>query len=254
MLSDQPAIGVDEVRERLLPWEACLNARDLGGYRTVDGLTTKWGAIVRSDTLSALSPSGQEALRAYGILTIIDLRLPSELEEKPNPFSVPGDHGVTYIHQSFITPGTPLNMGFPTMVEAYIDGWERHAPSIGKVMRAIATAREGGVLFHCNGGRDRTGQIAALLLTLVGVPDETIAHDYALSAECLRARDEEYLENGPGERADRERDLVRFRTRPEVMLEALSQLRATQGDVPAYLRYAGVNDHELDLLRTRLVG
>jgi protein-tyrosine phosphatase len=254
MLSDQSAIGDEETRERLLPWDGCLNARDLGGYLTADGLTTKWGAIVRSDTLSALSPAGRQALRDYGIRSIIDLRLPSELEEKPNPFAVPGDHGVTYIHQSFITPGTPLNMGFPTMVEAYIDGWERHASSIGKVLRAIATAREGGVLFHCNGGRDRTGQIAALLLTLVGVPDETIAHDYALSAEYLRTRDEQYLENGPGERADRERDLVRFRTRPEVMLEALSRLKAAHGDVPPYLRYAGVNDYELDLLRARLVG
>jgi protein-tyrosine phosphatase len=180
--------------------------------------------------------------------------LPSELEEKPNPFAIPGDHSITYIHQSFITPGTPLNMGFPTMVEAYIDGWERHAFSIGKVMRAIATAREGGVLFHCNGGRDRTGQIAALLLTLVGVPDETIEHDYALSAEYLRARDEEYLEHGPGDRADRERDLKRFRTRPEVIREALSRLKATHGDVPAYLRYCGVTAHELTLLRTRLIG
>jgi protein-tyrosine phosphatase len=254
MPPDQYAIGLDEARERLLPWDGCLNARDLGGYLTTDGMTTRWGAIVRSDSLAALTPAGQDALRAYGIRTIVDLRLSGELEEEPNPFATAGDHGITYVHRSFIGGAIQLHDPFPTMAEAYIDGLGHNAAFIGKAVSSIATARDGGVLIHCHGGRDRTGLVCALLLALVGVPDDAIADDYALSDECLRPRDEEFLERGPGDRADREEELERSRTRPEVMREVLSWLSTTHGDATAYLRHAGVTDHELALLRARLMG
>jgi protein-tyrosine phosphatase len=254
MPPDQYAIGLDQTRERLLPWDGCLNARDLGGYLTADGMTTRWGAIVRSDSLAALTPAGQDALRAYGIRTIVDLRLSGELEEEPNPFATAGDHGITYVHRSFIGGTIQLHDPFPTMAEAYIDGLGHNAPFIGKAVSSIATAHDGGVLIHCHGGRDRTGLVSALLLALVGVPDAVIAVDYSLSDECLRPRDEEFLERGPGDRAEREQELERSRTRPEVMREVLSWLATTHGDVTTYLRHAGVTEHELRLLRTRLVG
>jgi protein-tyrosine phosphatase len=253
MTLNQTAVDSVQARDRLLAWEGCLNARDLGGYLTSDGRTTKWGAIVRSDLLTPLTPSGKQALRDYGIRTIIDLRMASELEDDPNPFATPGDHGITYLHRSFIN-GDDLSGPFETLTDAYIAGLQHHAPTIGKVMSTIASAQEGGMLIHCHGGRDRTGTIAAFLLELAGVPRTTIGDDYALSTECLRPRDEHYLENGPGDRADRERYLAKWATRPEVMIGMLDWLDQTYGDVPAYLRHVGVADYEMELLRHRLVG
>jgi protein tyrosine/serine phosphatase len=60
--------------DRHLNWEGCFNARDLGGLRTTDGCVTRWGAVVRSDSLDHLSAAGWSALQAHGIRTIVDLR------------------------------------------------------------------------------------------------------------------------------------------------------------------------------------
>lgn len=243
----------DETRTRILAWDGCLNVRDLGGYVTSDGRMTRWGAIVRADSLFTLSRAGQRALYDYGVRTIVDLRLPGEVEQAPNPFATPGDHDINYIHQSFISVPRERDAPYTTLANEYTGELDRNAGSIARIMSLIATAGDGGVLIHCVGGRDRTGLIAALLLSLVGVPLDTIAEDYALSSECLRPRDAEFLENGPGERADRERLLEQTQTRPEIMRETLTHLQATHGDVAAYLRQAGVTLHELELLRTRLI-
>src|SRR6266508_3687335 len=118
---------------------------------------------------------------------------------------------------------------------------------------AIDNAPQGGVLFHCAAGKDRTGLISALLLALVDVPDRAVAADYALTAECLRPRDQAWLENGPGERADREALLVRYAPTAEVMQQVLDRLRQRYGGVEAYLRQAGVAADDLARLGARLL-
>ena len=85
---------------RQLEWEGCLNVRDLGGYPAANGRETRWGAVVRSDNLSPLTDAGREALRDHGIRSIIDLRMPEEAEQLPNPFARPGDHGIAYTNVS----------------------------------------------------------------------------------------------------------------------------------------------------------
>jgi protein-tyrosine phosphatase len=244
----------DQTRPRILAWDGCLNARDLGGYLTNDGLVTRWGAIVRSDSLAALSRSGQDALRDYGICTIIDLRLPTEVEEAPNPFAMPGNHGITYIHESFITVPREPDEPFSNLTNEYVSELGRHGSSIAKIMALVANARNGGVLIHCVGGRDRTGLIAALLLSLVGVPLETVAEDYALSSECLRPRDEDFLVNGPGRREERERLLVQMKTQPEIMRETLTRLTESYGGVMDYLNRIGCTHEDLARLQIRLIG
>ncbi|HYN18224.1 MAG TPA: tyrosine-protein phosphatase, partial [Actinomycetes bacterium] len=220
---------------RRLAWEGCLNARDLGGYATKDGRQTRWGAVVRSDSLAALSPAGRAALADYGVRAIIDLRLPHELERDPNPFAEPGDYGVAYRNLSLIDPAA----GFPpdtfTLAENYLWMLDRFPVPFAEVMAAIADAPEGGVLIHCAAGKDRTGLISALLLALVEVPADTIADDYALTAEYLRPRDEEWLANGPGDRAEREAMLARFLPSAEVMAEVLDKLTGRYGGVERYL-------------------
>ena len=247
-----------EERERVrhLAWEGCLNARDLGGYRTADGRETRWGAVVRSDSLTPLTEAGRAALVAYGIRSIVDLRLPRELEEHPNPFAEPGDHGVAYTNLSLIDPaqatGSPAD--FTNLADDYKRALTRYAPQMASIMTAIAEAPEGGVLIHCAAGKDRTGQVSALLLDLCGVPRETIGADYALSAECLRPRTEEWLENGPGERADRERTLALFEPLAAVMIETLAYLDERHGGTEPFLRRAGATAATIGRLRERLLG
>jgi protein-tyrosine phosphatase len=246
-------VAIERQWTRRLGWEGVLNARDLGGYATADGRMTRWGAVVRSDSLAALTPAGREALVDYGVRSIVDLRLPDEVAEQPNPFAEPDTHGVAYANVSFIDPGVGPVDDITTLADDYTSMLDRFGEKVAAVMTTIARAPEGGVLVHCAAGKDRTGLVSALLLGLVGVAPETIAADYALTAECLRPRDEQWLESGPGDRAEREEALARFAPTAEVMLEVLDRLTERYGGVEAYLLEAGVAPDDLARLRARLV-
>lgn len=238
---------------RRLAWDGCLNARDLGGYRTADGRETRRGAVVRSDSLATLTGAGRAALIEHGVRSIVDLRLPSEVAEAPNPFAEPGGHGIAYANVSFIDPAAGPSGEFTSLADDYTSMLDQFRPAVAAVMTAIARAPEGGVLVHCRGGKDRTGLIAALLLELVGVPRETIGTDYALTAECLRPLEEEWLENGPGERADRKKALIAYEPRAEIMVEVLDHLDERYGGAEAYLVGAGVGADDVTLIRRRLL-
>jgi protein-tyrosine phosphatase len=238
---------------RRLAWDGCANARDLGGYPTADGDQTRWGAVVRSDSLAALTPSGRDALLAYGVRAVVDLRLPAEIAERPNPFASPGEPGVAYANVSIIDPAAGFPPDTVTLAENYLWSLDRFSDLVAAAIATVANAPQGGVLVHCAAGKDRTGLISALLLALVDVPDQTVAADYALTAECLRSRDQEWLDNGPGERAEREALLARYAPTAEVMLEVLAGLRRRYGGVEAYLRHAGVTADDVARLRARLL-
>ena len=239
---------------RRLDWEGCVNARDLGGYGTADRGETRWGAVVRSDSPAALTGAGRAALAEYGVRAIVDLRLPAELDDYPNPFAEPGDHCIAYVNVSIIDPWA----GFPpdtiTLAENYLWSLERFRGLVADAVTAVARAPEGAVVLHCAAGKDRTGLISALLLGLVGVPADTVAADYALTAELLRPREEAWLAAvPPEERAEREAILARYAPPAEVMLEVLHQLDRRHGGVEPYLLGAGVAPADLDRLRDRLL-
>ncbi len=239
---------------RALDWEALLNARDLGGLPTRDGRQTRFGAIVRSDNLVHLTAAGKAALLDYGIRTVVDLRLPFELKEEPDPFATRDGHPVTYRNISFIDPAADRPADRMTLAEDYVGMLRRFRPQVSAVMSAVAAADEGGIVIHCAAGKDRTGLIAALLLALAGVPAEAIAEDYALSRANLRPREERWLAEGPGDRAERESALAWSRATPEVMLEVLSDTDTRYGGVEGYLRSVGASDAEMDRIRARLAG
>jgi protein-tyrosine phosphatase len=247
-------VTIQQQWTRRLAWEGLLNARDLGGYPTADGRRTRWGAVVRSDSLAALTPAGRRALLDYRVRSMVDLRLPAEVVRHPNPFAEPDTHGVAYVNVSFIDPATPPREDEDTrLADDYKGMLDRFRGPVAAVMAAIANAPEGGVLVHCAAGKDRTGLIAALLLGLVGVAPETIAADYALTAECLRPRNQRWLEDGPGDRDERAALLARFAPTAEVMLEVLDHLNQRYGGVEPYLLEAGVVAADLDRLRERLL-
>ncbi len=241
-------------RTRRLDWEALLNARDLGGLPTAGGGATRWNAVVRSDNLSALTDAGRAAVLAYGIRTVIDLRLPFELEEEPNPFAERDHHGVAYRNLSFIDPAATPPAVRTTLADDYIGLLRRFKPQVATVVTAIARADPGGIVVHCAAGKDRTGLVAALLLSVAGVSRETIAEDYALTAGSLVSREARWVaEAPPAERAEREAALIWSLAAPEVMLEVLADTEDRYGGVDAYLAGIGVSPADLALVRARLV-
>jgi protein-tyrosine phosphatase len=240
-------------RRRALDWPALLNARDLGGLRAPGGSETRWGAVVRSDSLAALTARGRDAVIRYGIRTVIDLRLPQEVEREPNPFAAPDGHGVAYRNVSFIDPAATPPAERTTLAGDYTGMLERFPTQVASVITAVARAERGGVVIHCAAGKDRTGLVAALLLTVAGVAPEAIAEDYALTTEALRPREAQWLADGPGDRAEREAALLWSRALPEVMQEVLADTVARYGAVEDYLLRAGVDAADIVRVRARLV-
>jgi hypothetical protein len=238
---------------RRLDWDGLINARDLGGSPTIDGGAIRPGALVRSDSLSSLTPAGADALVAHGVRTVVDLRMPVEVDDRPNPFAAPGDHGITYHNVSFIDPAAEPPTEVATLAEDYARMLRQFGPQVADAVTTIARADAGGVLIHCAAGKDRTGLIVALLLGALGVAPEVIAEDYALTAANLEAEEARWLEEGPGSREERELTLGRWRARPEVMLEVLSDVEASFGGPAGYLLEIGVTPEDLDRLRARFV-
>jgi protein-tyrosine phosphatase len=110
------------------------------------------------------------------------------------------------------------------------------------------------VVIHCAAGKDRTGLISALLLGLADVPAESIAADYAMTAELLRPREQEWLAAcPPEERAEREAMIARYAPTAEVMLAVLGGLTERHGGIEPYLLEAGVPRADLERLRRRLL-
>ena len=216
-----------------LTWEGCSNVRDLGGLPTADGGETAYGAVVRGDCPDRLTAAGWEALAAHGIRTIVDLRNEDELRpDLVRPV------GVTTVHvpldgvedtDFWDEWGTGPQFGTPLYYRPHLERFpERNAA----VLQAIGRAEPGGVLVHCVGGQDRTGQIAMLLLALAGVPAEEIAADYRLSGN---REGEEFLASQGTSSA-------------EVILATLAEL-----DVEGYLRAGGVSATDVTQIRQRLV-
>lgn len=244
-----------QLAARQLNWEACYNVRDLGGLPTVDGGKTRRQAVVRSDTLERLTPQGRQALVDYGVRTIIDVRAPKEAQEFPSAFTSPraGRSEPTYLN-------LPLEKYYPhvgelikkatTRAEVYCIVLDHYPDAVAGIMRAIANAWPGGVVIHCHAGKDRTGIVAALLLSLVGVPAEIIAADYAESQVRLWPLYEKLVAEAGGE--DKVGFWLKPTVTPEMMRATLAHVDKTYGGVGEYLAAAGVSPADVARLKSRL--
>ncbi|MGB8643696.1 MAG: tyrosine-protein phosphatase [Anaerolineae bacterium] len=243
---------------RHLKWEACYNVRDVGGYPTLDGARLREGALIRSDNLVHLTPAGQAALVAYGVRTIIDLRVPEELQMHPDPFAhaAGASAGVSYLNIP-LSPEQEKSSAehfraARTIRESYCVALDYLAPIFARVITAMADAPEGGVLFHCHAGRDRTGMVAALALSLVRVPQETIVEDYAITDEYIKPMNDAFI---AGMKHQKERDefMHELSVSRETMRGFLAHLEQRHGGAEAYLLRAGVPLEKLERLRTRWI-
>ncbi|MCA1724029.1 MAG: tyrosine-protein phosphatase [Thermomicrobia bacterium] len=152
---------------RHLHWEACTNARDLGGHATDDGATIRWGALVRADAVGRLTERGCAALEAYGVRTIIDLRVPVEVRDEPSPFTT---------HATIATQALPLDPPAATIVADYALSFSAIPETMAATLSHIESAY-GGV---------------APYLRAIGVTDAAIA------AIRLRLRTDSPLNGAPG--------------------------------------------------------
>lgn len=259
---------VSQAADRHVSWEGFFNARDLGGLRTRDGRLTRFGAFIRSGDLRFVTQAGWQMARGTGVRTVIDLRNDDEIRPSAGqqvtrlagsaafpaaagaarpagmvrvevPIDDVADTGFwQYLNRERLN-GTPLY---------YRPFLERKPERCAAVITALAQAAQGGVVFHCGAGRDRTGLVTLLLLALAHVEPEAIADDYALSTESVRGLFAAVgqQDQGPAIEAELAR---RGTTTRDSILATLDGFDAHQ-----YLLAAGVSAPDLAAIQQRLTG
>lgn len=241
------------------------NARDLGGYRTADGRRVRRGLVYRSGDLSAATPRDLERLQALDIRLVIDLRHDAEVESAPDRLPAEAD----YLRLPFNAPGhrlwqvveliVNLRRLDAVLLRIYSDiALQTGAQGLGDILRLLATDdRALPVLIHCSAGKDRTGLTAAVLLSVLGVPDDVIFADYSLSNRyyaAFLAGTERQVE-ATARIGIRASDLHPLLLADAATLEAIfSDLRGQFGSIEGYLHErAGIDSDTLDRLGARLL-
>jgi protein-tyrosine phosphatase len=205
-----PAQLAAEQREahRHLEFAGIHNFRDLGGYPTQDGRHVKWGVLYRSGTLHGATDTDLEYLQQLGLNTLVDFRSSAEKEEEPDRLPEPtdfelveiptldgGDNSVADEIMARIESGDFSDFDPNSfMLQANEQFASRFTPQYQEFMHTVIAANGEPVLWHCSAGKDRAGFAAAILLRILGVSEDVVLADYALSKEyALAARRKELL-------------------------------------------------------------
>ncbi len=216
-----------------LSWDGCDNVRDLGGLGRL-----RPGAVVRMEAPTRLSEQGWAAVWDYGVRTVVDLRNPDEREAE----LAPRPAGITTVNAPLDPVGTPFiehwvkvdGLGSPLYYPPLL---AKYPELVIGAVRAIVNAAPGCVVFHCASGKDRTGLLSLVLLTLVEATPEEIIADYLLTyarQQPLHAKVTELLATH------------------DTTFEASLAATIAAVPMPDFLLENGLSDTELAALRTRL--
>jgi protein-tyrosine phosphatase len=207
------------------------------------------GVLVRSDSMANLTPVGRAAMVAYGVATVIDLRTDAELLRAPNPCA--DNAGPAYRHLPLIDDSMMVGLDEASgMFERYLWMLDGRPEAFRAIFETVASA-DGGVVFHCFAGKDRTGLVAAMLLSAAGVSDDAIATDFAETDAQLAVRYQEWLAAAaPERRSEMREDLS---CPPDRILGVLDHLRQRWGGVFGYMEAAGMTPTTIDELSAKLV-
>ena len=253
---------IDEIvnhPRRLIGLDAVHNFRDLGGYPTTGGRTTKWRTLFRSDGLYRLrGADDMSRVMQLGLKSVIDLR--TEREQREQGIFPTDDIEVTFHHLSIVdvtwsdteTPEFDDEVEF--LVWGYRDMLEIGSSRFADAMHVLAQADSLPAVFHCAAGKDRTGVLAALMLSSLGVDDAHICADYGLTQDAMR-RSIAWSKVHRPELAERYASIPKayLAADPRAMQIILAELVQRHGSVRNYVREIGVADNTIDALSTLLL-
>ncbi len=258
------------------------NARELGGYKTADGRTVKRGVFLRTAKLSEATEADIRRLREdYRLSVVLDLRTTGEIEAEPDP-EIPGVRNLHLgVMDETLVPekeegsasgdGEDSEAGdrIDRIVKAIREGVfsdqmyveflsaEAGKAAYARMFREIIDLPEGeALLFHCSQGKDRTGCAAMLILSALGVDEETILGDFMLTntfnAELIDSQRRMLEERGyEGEELEKLMTALDA-VNPRYMLTALDWMKENYGSALGYItRELGVSEAEIERLRNK---
>lgn len=249
---------VVQERERRIPFEGITNFRDLGGYPTADGGTTRWGCVFRADALHKLTEADLEAMATLGVRTVYDLRGDVERTDFPGP--LPSVHvPISGRPAGAVPPAPPAGMteadGEQMVRDMYVGILEHSAANVASVLRGLVDDEALPAVFHCHGGKDRTGVVAAVLLLALGVDRETVLDDYEATRRYRHVEhQQDSLANLLAQGVSPEAAAAVLGTPRWAMAAAVDAIDEVYGGIDCYLtEIAGLTEAELARLRADLV-
>ena len=251
--------------ERNVWLQGAVNFRDMGGYATSNGFQVKWGHVFRSDNLSNLTQKDQEVLKRMGIKLVCDLRTPPEWNRWPD--RLPKDGSIDYLQLPIIHGEKDFDYYYEKigkgelswltegyMVDANIRIIDEYGETLGALLRRMAEPETPPLVFHCAGGRDRTGVCAALMLLALGVPEETVVYDYCLTDVFLSERREEINKRIRSRGVDPETLNLYYTAPSHFFVPVIDHIREAYGSSTHYMRTkAGLSEKTLALLKEKLL-
>jgi len=254
--------GISATQDRKIALQGAHNFRDLGGYHTQDGRSLRWRQLFRSDDLSELTDADLVTLQALNLRSVIDLRSSRELIDKENRLPAGSTYRRIQIYKReplleyFWVAFFQRHLLASALGDNYIKLVENRAQTFGAVIRLLADLKNLPLVYHCSAGKDRTGIVCALTLSLLGVPDETIIADYSLSNLGYEHYYSEFIAGGrlDGWGVPYEEFQPLFVVQPDWMRNLLEHIRKKYGTIENYLiQNAGLNQQELENIRENLL-
>jgi protein-tyrosine phosphatase len=237
------------------PLQGASNFRDIGGYRTAEGLRIKWGRVFRSDHLAGLTADDLAQLQRIGLTHSLDFRGVAEFET--TPYAIAGvsrvalniEPSVIAKMQALVAQGIEPSTEdtVELMCGTYRDFVNNNASTFGRFLKHLLEEPTPQV-FHCTAGKDRTGFAAALLMSVLGVDRTTIEQDYLLTNQLYR-RDPNIEGKGPAHVMK-----VLWGVQPAFLHAALDTVDQQHGGMTAYLHGAiGLSTQDAAELRALLL-
>jgi len=232
---------IKEASSRSVRMEEVQNLRDLGGYQTKDGKTTRWGKLYRSGKLTELSEWDALRLNNLRIKTIVDLRSETEVEISPIQYSnakiihIPTTVGnfsaiLEKIREKRLRKGD----GLIFMQDLYLQFVEQQSAQFGEALRVLLEKENYPILFNSSLGKDRGGFLVALLLLALDIPESTVMQDYMASNDFLDLKRFEDMVKGLDTEA--QETITLLLTANEMYMDiALNKIRKEYGTYQKYL-------------------
>jgi len=242
-----------ETYPRNLSFSSIYNFRDVGGYAGLDGRTVRWRRLFRADSLHRLEGADLEAFGALGVKTVVDLRRLFEIKIHGR---VPHADGLDYRnvvveHVDWDSIPQPVDIPHERwLADRYLNFAEDGGAGLASALSLVAAPEAAPVVVHCMAGKDRTGVVCALTLSLLGVSDADIAEDYALTESAMASLTEYLMRTRPG---DVQGKYHMFDCPQDAMLLFLADLRERHGSVEKYVREIGVSAEQVAAMRDHLL-
>jgi len=245
-----------DVDVRQVPLDSAFNVRDLGGLRATAGWRVRRGRVFRADALHRVGASDVAILAGLGIRRVFDLRSVAELSrDGVGEFA---GRVAEHVHVPLVKVSlSPFDPGIDwktlNLRDRYLDMLDEGAMAMRTIVCALAEAAPAPIIFHCTGGKDRTGVVAAVLLRSLGVPDDIIIEDYALSEANLAVAVEGYREHLEAVGLDSAAIAYLTSSPPDRMRYTLGELDRRWGCTEDYLGSIGIEAATIDAIRRNLL-